>query len=96
MKIWDSCFGTLLYVLKEENTRAIHGLELNICQTKFFSFHLKVYHRRNLTIKQRIKIIKTYYGNGDSAPAPRALRGDYGLQNRPTSQPIGKIVMKFE
>ena len=35
-----------------------------------------------LTITQRIKIIKTYYKNGDSATATyRALRGDYGLHN---------------
>ena len=50
-----------------------------------------------LTITQRIKIIKTYYKNGDSATATyRALRGDYGLHNRPTTQAIGKIVKKFE
>ena len=50
-----------------------------------------------LTITRRIKIIKTYYKNGDSATATyRALRGDYGLHNRPTMQAIGKIVKKFE
>ena len=33
-----------------------------------------------LTITQRIKIIKTYNKNGDSATATyRALRGDYGV-----------------
>ena len=26
----------------------------------------------------------------------RALRGDYSLHNRPITQAIGKIVMKFE
>ena len=47
-----------------------------------------------LTITQRIKIIKTSYKNGDSVPATyRALRG--GLNNRPTTQAIGKIVKKF-
>ena len=46
-----------------------------------------------LTIKQCIKMIKTYYKNDDSY---RALRGDYGLQNRPRTQGIGKIVKKFE
>ena len=50
-----------------------------------------------LTITQRIKIIKTYYKNGDSAPATYCpLRGDYGLHNRPTTQAFGKIVKKFE
>ena len=50
-----------------------------------------------LTIKQRIKIIKTYYKNSDSAAATySALRGDYGLHNHPTMQAIGKIVKKFE
>ena len=40
-----------------------------------------------LTITQRIKIIKTYYKNGDSATAMyRALRANYGLRNRPTAQ----------
>ena len=50
-----------------------------------------------LTTTQRIKIIKTYYKNGDSATATyRALRGDYGLHNRQTTQAIGKSVKKFE
>ena len=50
-----------------------------------------------LTITQRIKIIKTYYKNCDSAIVIyRARRGDYGLHNRPITQAIGKIVMKFE
>ena len=50
----------------------------------------------HLTITQRIKMIKTYYKNGDSATATyRTLRGDYGLHNRPTTQAIGKIVKKF-
>ena len=50
-----------------------------------------------LTITQRIKIIKTYYKNGVSAIATyRALRGGYGLHNRPTTQAIAKIVKKFE
>ena len=80
------------------------ALEFDICQTKllnkFFSFQLKVLTLTKidrLTITQRIKIIKTYYKNGDSATATyRALRGDYGLHNRPTTQAIGKIVKKFE
>ena len=43
-----------------------------------------------LPITQRIKIIKTYYKNGDSAIAMyRALGGDYGLHSRPTMQAIG-------
>ena len=34
---------------------------------------------------------------GDPATATyRALRGDYGFHNRPTTQAIDKIVMKFE
>ena len=50
-----------------------------------------------LTTQQRIKIIKTYHENGNSATATYcALRGDYGVQNRPTMQAIGKIVKKFE
>ena len=51
-----------------------------------------------LTTRQGIKIIKTHYKNGDSAIANayRALRGDYGLSNRPTKQAIEKIVKKFE
>ena len=51
----------------------------------------------HLTITQRIKIIKTYYKNGDCATDMyRALRGDYGLHNRLTTQAIGKIPKKFE
>ena len=39
-----------------------------------------------LTITQRIKMIKTYYKNGDSATATyRSLSGDYGLYNHPTT-----------
>ena len=50
-----------------------------------------------LIITQSIKIIKTYYKNGDSATSTySALKGDYGLQNRSTTQAIGKIVKKFE
>ena len=53
----------------------------------------------SLTITQHIKIIKTYYKNVDSATTVktyRALRGDYDLHNRPTTQAIDKIVKKFE
>ena len=40
-----------------------------------------------LTIPQRIKIIKTYYKNGDSATVTYcALRRDYDLHSRPTMQ----------
>ena len=50
-----------------------------------------------LTITQRIKISKTYYKNSESATATyRAVRGDYGLHNRPTTQAIDKIVKKFK
>ena len=50
-----------------------------------------------LTITQRIKVIKIYYKNGDSAAATYyALREDYDLYNRPTTQAIVKIVKKFE
>ena len=36
-----------------------------------------------LTITQRIKMIKIFYINGDSAtPTYCTLRGDYGLDNR--------------
>ena len=49
-----------------------------------------------LTITQRTKIIKTYYKNGNSATARyRALRGDNGLHNRPTTQAIYRIMKKF-
>ena len=51
----------------------------------------------HLTTTQRVKMIKTYYQNGDSATLTyRALRGDFGLYNRPTTQAIGKILKKFE
>ena len=51
----------------------------------------------HLTIQQRIQIIKTYPKNGDSATTTYlALRGDYGLHNRPITQAIGKIVKKFK
>ena len=44
-----------------------------------------------LSTTQSIKMTKTNYKSGDSATATyRALRGDYGLHNRPT-----KIVKKF-
>ena len=50
-----------------------------------------------LTITQHIKMIKTYYKNGDlPTKTYRALRVDYGLHNRPTMQAIGKIVQKFK
>ena len=50
-----------------------------------------------LNITQRIKIIKTYYQNGDSATATYcALRSDYGLHNRPTTQAIfAKFCRKY-
>ena len=47
------------------------------------------------TITQRIKKIKTYYKNSDSATY-RTLKRDYGLHNRRTKQAIAKIVKKFE
>ena len=80
------------------------GLEFDIRQIRlcnqFFKFSvesLTLTKMDRLTIKQRMKMIKTYYKNGDSAKATyRALRGDYGLHNRPTTQIIGKIVKKFE
>ena len=51
----------------------------------------------SLTITQRIKIIKIYNKNGDSATATyHSLREGYGLHNRPTSQAIAKIVKKIE
>ena len=50
-----------------------------------------------LTISQRIKILKTYYKNDDSATATYcALREDYGLHHHSTTQAIGKIVKKLE
>ena len=50
-----------------------------------------------LTITQRIKIIKSYYKNGNSATVTyRALRRDLGLQNHPTTQAIGKSVEKLK
>ena len=50
-----------------------------------------------LTIIQRLKMIKSCYKKGYSTTVThRALRGDYGLRNRSTTQAIGKIVKKFE
>ena len=50
-----------------------------------------------LTTHQRIRIIKTYYENGNSATATyRTLRADYGVHNRPTTPAIGKIVKKLK
>ena len=41
--------------------------------------------------------MKTYYKNSNSATATYpALRGDYSLHNRPTTQAIAKIGKKFE
>ena len=49
-----------------------------------------------INITQRIKIIKTYSRNCDcDAATYHALRGDYGLDNHPTTQAIDKIVKKF-
>ena len=48
-----------------------------------------------LTITQCKKMIKTYYKIGATA-TNRALRRDYGLHNRPTTQAIYKIMKKFE
>ena len=42
-----------------------------------------------------MKMIKTYYKNGDVA-THRFLRGDFGLHNHPTMPAIGKIMNKFE
>ena len=40
---------------------------------------------------------ETNFSNGDFAIATnRALRGNYGLHNRPTTQVNDKIVKKFE
>ena len=51
----------------------------------------------HLTVPQCTKIIKTYYKNFDSATVTYyALRGDYGLHNRPATQAVGKIVKNFE
>lgn len=51
----------------------------------------------HLTIDQRVKIIKSYYKNSDSAVSTfRALRADYGRHNRPTKQTILNTVNKFE
>ena len=45
-----------------------------------------------LIIAQRIKIIKTHYKSSDSVTVTFcALRGDYGLHNRPTTQVIAKL-----
>ena len=73
------------------------SIELS-CETNFFfSVESLTLTNDRLTITKRIKIIKTYYKNGNSATVTyRALRGDYGLHNRPTPQAIGKIVEKFE
>ena len=63
----------------------------------FFSIESLLLTNDRLTITKRIKIIKTYYKNGNSVTVTyRALRRDYGLHNRPTMQAIGKIVEKFE
>ena len=49
------------------------------------------------TIKQCIRMIKTYYKNGDyAAPTYCDLKGDYGLYNRLPTQAVRKIVKKFE
>ena len=65
-------------------------------KTIFFSLveSLTLMKMDRLIITQRIKIMKTYYKNDDSATATYcALREDYGLQNRPTTQ---TIVKKFK
>ena len=50
----------------------------------------------HLTITKRIKMIKIYFKNSDSATAMyRILREDYGLHSRLTKQAIGKIVNKL-
>lgn len=50
-----------------------------------------------LTVEERVKIIKFYYKNDDSAVSTfRALRADYGRHNRPTEQTILNTVKKFE
>ncbi|ERL94483.1 hypothetical protein D910_11760 [Dendroctonus ponderosae] len=46
---------------------------------------------------ERVKIIKCYYKNDDSAVSTfRALRADHGRHNRPTEQTISNTVEKFE
>ena len=80
------------------------GLEFNICHIKlwnqFFFFLVEILtltKMDRLTITERMKIIKTYYKNDDSATATyHALRGDYVSDNRPTMQQISKIVKKLK
>ena len=70
------------------------------CETNFFFFsveNLTLPKMNRITITQRMKMIKTYYKNCDSAAATyRALRGDFGLCNRPITPAIGKILKKLE
>ena len=67
-------------------------------QSFFFSVEsLTLTTMDRLTITQSIKIIKTYFKNGESATAMyHSLREGYGLHNRPIMQAIGRIVKKFE
>ena len=56
-------------------------LEFDICQTKL----------RNQFFISSVESL-TYYKNGKSSAATyRALRGDYGLHIRPTTQAIAKL-----
>ena len=79
------------------------GLEFDIYQAmlwnQFFFFSVEsllATKMDRLTITQCIKIIKSFYKNGDSITATyRALRGFYGFHNRSTTQAIGKIMKKF-
>lgn len=49
------------------------------------------------TTAQRVRIVKMFYKNGDSAVATyRALRPEYGRHNRPSQQTILNVVNKFE
>ena len=71
---WFRKYGTWIRYLSNEVVKPIF----------FFSIESLTFTKTDcLTITQRIKIIKTCYKNGDSAPATYcAVRGDYGLHNR--------------
>lgn len=62
------------------------------CQTKHV---MKMVH---FTTAQRVKIVKTYYKNGDSKVFTcfRALNGGYCAHNRPTTQKIANILKEFK
>ena len=83
-KVWD--WNLTFVKVSCETNSLLFSWKSDIDENGSFSYHTT--HKNYQNLLQNI-------GDSDTATYP-ALRGDYGLHNRPTAQAIGKIVKKFE